>query len=184
MGPPALALSPSLCCHHAEPGDGQLPAEALEAKAVSGPWLQELSLKAFSEGQPPSTFQVTYHFPFSHSNWQGPSHSSRGQESDSAHQPPPQTLTLTALLWKKGGFHFFPPSPLHRPASNTLTCLSLDSFSHGPPWSGPGSVGSPPPSSPDGESCHQGGLCGPTMRGGKEAGLWRPQLASYYIGFY
>lgn len=46
------------------------------------------------------------------------------------------------------------------------------------------SVASPSLSSPGGGSHHQGGLCGPTVRGRKEAGLWRPQLAPYYIGFY
>lgn len=139
--PPTRPHSPSLCRHHAEPGDRQLHAKTLGAKAVPGPLLQGLSLKAFSEGQPPSTFQVTYHFPFSHSPWQGPSRSSRGQESDSAPQPPPQTHKLArSLALEKGWFSFlsFPPAP-----SNTLPCLSLGSFSHGPPWSGPGDCGQP-----------------------------------------
>ena len=38
----------------------------------------------------------------------GPCHSRRGQESNSAFTTPPQTHTLAALLWEKGGFYFFP----------------------------------------------------------------------------
>ena len=49
-------------------------------------------------------------------------------------------LTLTVLLWKKGGFHFF---FFFSFPSSALTLLSLGCLSHGPLWSGPGVCGQP-----------------------------------------
>lgn len=92
-------------------------------------------------------------------------------------QPPPQTHTLRALLWKKGGFHF-----LFFPSKHSYS--SVPAVSHGSPWAGPGVCGQPfsilawwrVPSS--GQAVWSYCACW------EKAGLWRPQLAPYYIGFY
>lgn len=96
-------------------------------------------------------------------------------------QPPPQTHTYSLAL-EKGWFSFL-----------LFFFLFLQVLLLFCPWAvspaglcglGQESVASPSPSAPGGGSRHQGGLCGPTVRSGKEAGLWRPRLAPYYIGFY
>lgn len=104
-------------------------------------------------------------------------------------QPPSQTHILTGLLWKRVVF-ISPPTPHTGPScpdthtSSTLTYLPLGCLFHGLHGLGWESEASPSLSSPGRGSYHQGGLCGPTVHGVEEASLWRPQLASYYIGFY
>lgn len=148
------------------------------------PTPQGPSLKASPEGDRHVTYtcQVTGPSFFFPQLLVGPCHSSRGQESNSLHNPSSDSHTRSLALGN--GWFFF---------LSLFFCFGLQALLLVCPWAvsptglcglGQEPVASPSPSSLGGRSRHQGGLCGPTVRGGKEAGLWRPQLAPYYIGFY